>query len=306
MKDLGSSEFGGFNGRQRITATSTLLTAMSAIRLDTLDTDISDRQAHVVMLLGSRSVMVSGGFKLKTMTATRLNEHIRDSFDVSDTAAEGDLKKLKDMGITTCVSDPNDGRVRIIALTESGEALYELLADRMASLILATAKMLERDGPVPSNPLERIADFVTDFARRVRAAFSATILAALTVLATPSASDASGALMVGNPSSAEAVYHGDGSLGIEWSFPHGATYRDVQPPNVSAHSGGPTWMAVTQSAYGSLVGQDSHWAIQPLVAYNHANPEQAYAIEIADVRKFYEDGLTVNVDYDMNQIFWAK
>jgi DNA-binding MarR family transcriptional regulator len=183
-----SDFFVAFNGQQQITATSTFAAAASAIRLEMLNTDISDRQAHIIMLLGSREVLMANGVVLDPMTKTRLLDHIMKQFEVRDTTAEADVKRLQESNIITTETDETDGLVRIVVLTEIGKVLYEQLADRMANLILTLAEWIKRDGPVPTEPRSNIRVFVRDFARRIRPIIVAAVATAVALtLAMPDA-----------------------------------------------------------------------------------------------------------------------
>ena len=55
MDGSGNERGSDFNSSQRMVACG-LLRSISAIREDTLDTDISDRQSHVLILLGMRTL----------------------------------------------------------------------------------------------------------------------------------------------------------------------------------------------------------------------------------------------------------
>lgn len=167
MKDLNEVN-PDWTDRQLVTATSTLAHAASAIREDTLDTDITDRQANLVMLIGSRALIEANGVKLDPMTATRAMNHLINEFSVTDTTAESDIKRLKQLKIIECIQDPEDKRRRLLRLTESGMVLYRRLGERIANLVLAIGKLIERDGSIPDDPLENVRSFVRDFAIRIR------------------------------------------------------------------------------------------------------------------------------------------
>ena len=106
MEKEPNGNFVAFTDAQLITATSSVAAAVSELRKQTLDEDITDREAHVVMLLGTRSALARNGVQLEPMTATRFTAHLQAQFAISDTAAENDTKRLKGIGIIECVPEP--------------------------------------------------------------------------------------------------------------------------------------------------------------------------------------------------------
>ncbi len=169
MDDTGSI-FVAFTDAQLITATSSLAAAISEMRKETLDEDITDREAHIIMLLGTRGALTRNGKVLDPMTATRLYKKLQADFGVSDATAENDVRRLKSINILECFTDPTDGRVREVMLTEVGETLYELLAQRAATLILALAELLQNYGAVPVDPLKMSKPYLRDYAAFLRKA----------------------------------------------------------------------------------------------------------------------------------------
>lgn len=164
----GFDDFSAFNPAQIITATSSIAASISELRTQTLDEDITDREAHAIMLIGTRTMLErSGAVKLEPMTATRFVEMLQTNFDVSDTAAENDYKRLKEIGLLECVPSPDDGRVRLVVLTELGENLYQVLGERVACLILALADCLRQFGAVPADPKETIKPFLKNYALKL-------------------------------------------------------------------------------------------------------------------------------------------
>ena len=63
---------------------------------------------------------------------------------------------------------PDDGRVREVVLTELGETLYHLLAERVACVILAAAEMLQEFGAVPADAKEQAKMYMRNYALRIR------------------------------------------------------------------------------------------------------------------------------------------
>lgn len=163
-----SGDFVTFNDAQCVTATSTIARAISQLRKDTLGIRISDRHAHMIMLLGTRQILEANGVELDPMTATRFQTEIETNFCVSDTAAEADVKALREMEIIASEADPDDGRKRIIVLTPNGEKLYRELAERVANLILAAAEILTAAGTIPASPRDEVRPFLKDFSIPIR------------------------------------------------------------------------------------------------------------------------------------------
>jgi len=156
-----------FNADQKKTACS-LVRSLSALREDTLDSDISDRQSHILILLGLRKLVEESGGELNPMKMTRLRKIVQDQFEVTDTAAENDISFLKKENLIEARPSEKDRRVREAILSESGEAVFDELSERLASLILTLARRIEEQGTVPINPIDRIKGFLFDFATRVQ------------------------------------------------------------------------------------------------------------------------------------------
>lgn len=167
-KDPGDT-FVAYTDAQIITATSTFAAAAARIRNETLDDDFPDRLAHAVMLLGTRSLLARYGQDAEAMTVTRFKELIIKEFQVTEKSVDNDLKYLKGENIIELQSGVlEDGRTKVVTLTEVGEILYRLIGQRTANLILATAELLTADGAVPARPRDEVADAISDYAVLVR------------------------------------------------------------------------------------------------------------------------------------------
>lgn len=161
--------FNAFNDAQRVTATSSFAAAVSELRKDIpLIKHLTDREAHAVMLLGSRGAFSRNDVELEPMTATRFVETLQVQFGVSDTAAENDYRALKEADIITTAELKTDKRVRVIVLSDKGEELYTILAARIANLILAAAELLQTQGAVPVDPVELAKPYLRNYAARIR------------------------------------------------------------------------------------------------------------------------------------------
>lgn len=164
-----NDSFVAFTDEQIITATSTMAAAAARIRNETLDDDFADRTAHAVMLLGSRGIMARYGYNAEPMTVTRFKELIQKEFQVTEKSVDNDLAYLKQENIIELKSGVlDDGRTKIVVLSEVGEILYRLIGERTANLILAIAQILISDGAVPMNPRAEIPDIIADYAAIVR------------------------------------------------------------------------------------------------------------------------------------------
>lgn len=169
-KDAGDA-FVAFTDAQIITATSTFAAAAARIRNETLDDDFPDRLAHAVMLLGTRSLLARYGQDAEPMTVTRFKELIIKEFQVTEKSVDNDLTYLKAENIIELKSGVlEDGRTKVVALTEVGEILYRLIGQRTANLILAIADILISDGAVPARPRAEVEDAISDYAVLVRRA----------------------------------------------------------------------------------------------------------------------------------------
>lgn len=189
MKNQNSKAFVAFNDLQQITATSTFFRAIEGIRENTMGNDITPREMHALFLLGTRAAYTRCGVTdLKDMTATRFVKEIM-KLDVSDTAAEDDVKSLIKKGLVCkegLKADDEtvkvDGRVKVVCLTETGEILYEQIATDIGNLILVCASFIERDGPVPITPFAQVKRFVVDLTKKVTGGLGvAAIAVSLTV-----------------------------------------------------------------------------------------------------------------------------
>lgn len=182
------SGHGGYTGAQRVTATVTAMRAMAELKEQMFD-DLNDRQVDFLVVLGARDALAALGAKLEPMTAERALNLIMSKLEVSATTADNDLRSLKEKGLIETHADEADRRRRIVALTEAGEAVYRSFADGMADVVVATHRMLVRDGALPARPWRRVRDFVGDVVAGWRDVAVGAAAAAAILLAAPAASD---------------------------------------------------------------------------------------------------------------------